>query len=193
MGPNQVPVGYPVVSDLAGSLGTAASVRFNGNPAYVLDQSSQAACQGDDPGSGKGVKSGTVNGEVKPTKGSGSVRIGGKAVIRDGDPCSMQGGNCEGIYVVQPAPSGTIEGGRTGASASPPLGPETPEESRYFRQWLDQARGRVRQAARQPWDGPAGFGAGLLPEAAATAGLPAQILIGLGGEGLARGGRRLGE
>lgn len=103
MGSSVVPVPYPVTQELSNSTGTVANVRFNGDPAYVLDQSSQPKCQGDAAGDKKGVKSGTVSGEVKPTQGSGTVKISGKPVIRDGDPCTMNGGNCPGIYACHPA------------------------------------------------------------------------------------------
>jgi len=67
---NKTPVGaatpplpYPVFQDLSNSTGIVPSVRFNGDPAYVLDQTTQPSCKGDDPGTAGGVKSGTVNGE----------------------------------------------------------------------------------------------------------------------------------
>ena len=51
---NKTPVGsatpplpYPVSQDLSGSAGTVASVRLNGDPAYVLGQSTQPSCVGD--------------------------------------------------------------------------------------------------------------------------------------------------
>ncbi|MET3140276.1 hypothetical protein AAKU61_004665, partial [Undibacterium sp. GrIS 1.2] len=79
---NKTPVGsatpplpYPTIQDLSNSLSVVASVKFNGNPAYVLNQSTQPKGKGDEPGVAKGVKSGTVTGEVKPVKGSSTVRV----------------------------------------------------------------------------------------------------------------------
>jgi hypothetical protein len=85
---------------------TTASVRFNGKQVLVLDCSKQPGCTGDDPGTGKGVKSGTVNGEVKPTAASSTVRCEGKQVVRVNDANTMNGGNNPGIYVTTQQPSG---------------------------------------------------------------------------------------
>ena len=128
VGSSTPPLPYPVTEDLSSSVGIVPNVRFNGDPAYVLSQSTQPSCVGDAAGSCKGVKSGTVSGEVKPVRGSSTVRISGKPVIREGDPCTLNGGNCPGIYVTQPAPSGSIAGGQPSASTNPPVKPETPKE-----------------------------------------------------------------
>ncbi|CAB3727514.1 PAAR-like domain-containing protein [Trinickia soli] len=132
VGGSTPPLPYPVTEDLSSSVGIVPNVRFNGDPAYVLSQSTQPSCIGDAAGSCKGVKSGTVSGEVKPVRGSSTVRISGKPVIREGDPCTLNGGNCPGIYVTQPAPSGSIAGGQPSASTNPPVKPETPKEEGWW-------------------------------------------------------------
>ena len=132
VGGSTPPLPYPVTEDLSSSVGIVPNVRFNGDPAYVLSQSTQPSCVGDAAGSCKGVKSGTVSGEVKPVRGSSTVRISGKPVIREGDPCTLNGGNCPGIYVTQPAPSGSIAGGQPSASTNPPVKPETPKEEGWW-------------------------------------------------------------
>lgn len=132
VGSSTPPLPYPVTEDLSSSVGIVPNVRFNGDPAYVLGQSTQPSCVGDAAGSCKGVKSGTVSGEVKPVRGSSTVRISGKPVIREGDPCTLNGGNCPGIYVTQPAPSGPIAGGQPSASTNPPVKPETPKEEGWW-------------------------------------------------------------
>ena len=101
IGPCMVPIAYPTVQDLTNSIGTAKTVNFNGCPAYLLDGSTQTSCRGDAAGTGKGVRSGTVSGEVKPTQGSKTVRIEGKRVVRAGDSCTMNGGNNPGVYVTK--------------------------------------------------------------------------------------------
>ena len=73
VGNSTPPLPYPTVADLSNSVDIVKSVRFNGNPAYVLSQTTQPSCKGDDPGVCKGAKSGTLNGEVKPVKGSTTV------------------------------------------------------------------------------------------------------------------------
>jgi len=121
MGGSTPPVPYQIVADLGGSTGVVPSVRFNGKPAYVLDQSVVPTCTGDEPGTANGVKSGTVGGEVKPTKGSSTVRAGGHAIIRDGDPCTMNNGNCTGTYVTAPSAGSSINAsGNVVGDANPP-------------------------------------------------------------------------
>jgi len=132
VGSSTPPLPYPVVQDLSSSVGTVSTVRFNGDPAYVLDQSTQPHCTGDAAGSLKGVKSGTVSGEVTPVKGASSVRVGKKPIIRVGDPCTMNGGNCPGIYVTEPTPGAAIDGGMPSASGNPPVAPDAAEEEGWW-------------------------------------------------------------
>ncbi len=132
VGSSTPPLPYPVSQDLSDSVGVVPNVRFNGDPAYILSQSTQPSCVGDAAGTCKGVKSGTVSGEVKPVSGSSTVRITGKHVIREGDPCTLNGGNCPGIYVTQPAPGGSISGGMPRAGSNPPATPETPQEQGWW-------------------------------------------------------------
>ncbi|MBC8017396.1 MAG: DUF4150 domain-containing protein [Verrucomicrobia bacterium] len=105
MGNSTPPVPYPVYHDLANSTGTVSNVNFNGDPVYVLNQTTQSKCVGDNPGTAKGVKSGTVNGEIKPTSSSRSVNVGKKPLVRERDKCTLNSGNCPGIYVTEPAPA----------------------------------------------------------------------------------------
>ena len=100
-----VAAAYPTVQDLSNSVNVAAAVKFNGCPAYLLDSSTQPNCTGDEAGSGGGVRSGTVNGEVKPVNGCTNVRVERKLVVREGDACTMNGGNNPGVYVAVPATS----------------------------------------------------------------------------------------
>lgn len=104
VGPTMVPIPYPTVQDLSNSVGTARSVTFNGCPVYLLDNSTQPSGKGDERGTGKGVKSGTVTGEIKPVSGSSSVKVEGKQVVREGDACTMNGGNNPGIFVTTQTP-----------------------------------------------------------------------------------------
>ena len=135
---NKTPVGsatpplpYPVTQDLSSSQGTVADVRLNGRPAYVLSQSTQPTCIGDAAGSVGGVKSGTVGGKVEPVKGSGTVHMGGKPAIREGDPCTLNNGNCPGVYVAGPEPP-TGKAGEAKVNANPPVVPQTPAEASWW-------------------------------------------------------------
>ncbi|WP_256975989.1 DUF4150 domain-containing protein [Burkholderia sp. AU28863] len=168
MGSSTPPVPYQVVSDLSGSSGVVPSVRFNGKPAYVLDQSVVPTCTGDEAGSADGVGSGTVGGETKPTKGSTTVRAGGHPVIRDGDPCTMNSGNCTGTYVTAPAPGSSVDAsGNVVGDANPP-----PEKG-----VMHQVGGFFKGAGGAVWDmgkGLVGLGIGaakLSPVSQAAEGL----------------------
>lgn len=91
--------GFTLTRTIDNAVNTVAHTTFSGQPAYVLDQTTQPDCQGDEAGVGGGVKSGTVGKEVKPTSGSSNVFIRGKALVREGDTCMMNNGNVEGTYV----------------------------------------------------------------------------------------------
>lgn len=91
--------GYTLYSFIDNAEATAEHTFFNGQPAYLLDQTTQPKCFGDAAGIGGGVKSGTIGGEVKPTSGSSTIFIEGKALIREGDTCTMNNGNVKGKYV----------------------------------------------------------------------------------------------
>jgi len=99
-----------VTNDLSSSSGTVSSVRFNGSPAFVMNDSTIPSVLGDQPGSLGGIKSGTVGGKVEPTKGSNSVRAGGNWIVRPLDPCTLNSGNTIGIFVMAPLPPVIIPG-----------------------------------------------------------------------------------
>lgn len=151
IGPSMVPIPYPTVQDLSNSVNTARSVRFNGEPAYLLDASTQPRCKGDEAGTGKGIKSGTVSGEVKPVVGSRTVRIEGKNVVREGDACTMNGGNNPGIYVMSP-PKSTAAPKDALATSNPPT-VEKRNNVSWFETWVDQTKANVYEALAHPWEG----------------------------------------
>lgn len=91
--------GFTLIRTIDNAVNTVAHTTFSGQPAYVLDQTTQPDCQGDESGVGGGVKSGTVGKEVKPTSGSSNVFIGGKALVREGDTCTMNNENVVGKYI----------------------------------------------------------------------------------------------
>lgn len=159
VGPAMVPLPYPTTIDLSNSTGVASSVRFNGKQVYTL-ASLQARCKGDEKGSGGGVKSGTVNGEVKPTGASTTVRVEGKRVVRDGDPCTMNGGNNPGIYVTAPPTSGAAPRDAL-ATSNPPVKLETPAEETRFKRWLHHTSDTIKAAIASPGEGLIGAAKGL--------------------------------
>ena len=89
MGASMVPVPYPIVGNLADSLQVITTVKFNGDPAYVLSDSMVPTVTGNEPGTGGGMKSGVNKGKVRATGSSTSVRVAGKYVVRDGDEAEM--------------------------------------------------------------------------------------------------------
>jgi hypothetical protein len=110
IGPVQVPVPYQVLIDLSQATATAPSVNFNGQPAFLLDQSKMQRCMGDEQGTSGGIRSGTTSQEVKAFSGSDSVMVDGKSIVRDGDPCTLNKGNCLGKFIAGSAPTPAPEG-----------------------------------------------------------------------------------
>jgi uncharacterized Zn-binding protein involved in type VI secretion len=131
VGKKKMPLPYPVTADLSNSIDTAKHTRFNGDPVYTLNQTTQPTCKGDERGSRKGIRSGTVNGEVKPTEGDTRFRVEGKQVVREGDFNTMNGGNTQGMYVNENAPSMGISDGAPDGDTNPPVELETPEEEKW--------------------------------------------------------------
>ena len=169
VGPSMVPIPYPTVQDLGNSIDTAKTVRFNGKPAYLLDLTTQGRCTGDEPGTGKGVRSGTVSGEVKPVAGSRTVRIEGKHVVRDGDPCTMNGGNNPGVYVACVPPTANVKPALPVTSSSQPAHPGERNYSSEVIEALRQAGANVGNAIASPLEGVKGALKGLvntIPETA---------------------------
>jgi hypothetical protein len=159
-GSAMVPVAYTTTQDLSNSTGVAKAVRFNGDPAYLLDSSKQASCKGDDQGTGGGIRSGTVNGEVKPVNGSNTVKVEGKLVVRQGDPCTMNGGNNPGIYTTVQTPGGAAPVDAI-ATSNPPVKLDTPQEKSVFKKWLAKAEEELRAAIEHPVEGAKGAAKGL--------------------------------
>jgi hypothetical protein len=134
VGSSTPPIPYQVMADLGQSAKTVPSVRFNGDPCLVLDQSIVPKCTGDEPGTAKGVKSGTVAEKVEPTSASSTVRAGRKKVVRHLDTCTLNSGNCTGIYTAQPAPGGTVGTGGRPTGANPTARLDTANELQAARE-----------------------------------------------------------
>ena len=93
-------IGLVVYQTMDNAVNTAKHTTFNGQPVYLLAKTTQPTCQGDATGRGGGVRSGTIGKEVKPTGGSSTIFVEGKALVRQGDTCTMNNGNTTGSYVV---------------------------------------------------------------------------------------------
>ncbi len=91
MGPSTPPVPYPVIAELSEAVKVVPSVRVNGQPVVVLNQSLIPRTKGDEAGKAKGIKSGTVEGKCYPQEHSNTVRAGKKQILRHGDKFWMNG------------------------------------------------------------------------------------------------------
>lgn len=91
MGSSVPPVPYPVVAKLDSTTQPAGTVRANAHPLVLFDASYTPATLGDQAGTAKGVKSGTVGAQCWPKQRSSTVRVEGKRVIRHDDQFWMNG------------------------------------------------------------------------------------------------------
>ncbi len=127
MGPATPPVPYPVTASLGDAVLVVPSVKANGHPVLVLDQSFVPATKGDKPGVAKGVKSGTVGDICEPLEHSTTFRVGGRSVLRHFDTFWMNARNTIGIIIGQP-PAASI----MAKDADPDIKPETAEEQTFM-------------------------------------------------------------
>jgi len=91
IGPSTPPVPYPVIAELSEAVKVVPSVRVNGMPLVVLDQSFVPTTKGDMAGVANGIKSGTVGGKCCPKEHSKTVRAGKRQILRHGDKFWMNG------------------------------------------------------------------------------------------------------
>ncbi|WP_114192130.1 DUF4150 domain-containing protein [Edaphovirga cremea] len=90
-GSSTPPIPYPVVAYLGNAVQVVPSVKANGNPLVVFNQSSIPTTVGDEPGVAKGIQSGTVGGKCYPKTHSSTVRAGKKPILRHDDEFWMNG------------------------------------------------------------------------------------------------------
>jgi hypothetical protein len=91
MGKSKPPVPYPVVARLQQAVAEVPTVRANGEPMVVFNHSYIPQTLGDEPGSAKGVKSGTVGANCYPIDHSASVRLANHYILRHDDQFWMNG------------------------------------------------------------------------------------------------------
>ncbi|HCQ0477227.1 TPA: DUF4150 domain-containing protein [Escherichia coli] len=130
-GDSTPPVPYPVTANMAEAVMVVQSVKLNGCPAVVLNQSTIPQTKGDAAGAAKGVSSGTVGDVCEPLDHSETVFFGGKPILRHHDEFWMNSRNTIGLIVGQPPPAGV-----PAEEADPPDEPETEEEEEKS-SWLD--------------------------------------------------------
>lgn len=100
-----VPIPYPNLGQLSdaekvsdGSTGTG-KVQVAGHCVILASTSDVPQTTGDEAGSTGGITSGVIKGKVEFTKGSSTVQIHGKAVVRMLDPTKQNNGNAIGIVL----------------------------------------------------------------------------------------------
>ncbi|HCB3588297.1 PAAR-like domain-containing protein [Citrobacter koseri] len=131
-GDSTPPVPYPVTANMGAAVMVVSSVKLNGCPAVVLDQSKIPQTIGDTPGAAKGVSSGTVGDVCEPLDHSQTVRFGGKPMLRHNDEFWMNSRNTVGLIVGMPPVAGV-----SADDADPDDEPETEEEEKEGGGWLD--------------------------------------------------------
>ena len=139
MGPNMVPVPYPILGKFDTVIRQKVTVRMTGL-ATITRGSRITMVTGDEAGVGGGVVSGKNLGYCKPIRYSTTVRVQGEEVVYNTSQMEM---NCNGpdgtgntignvVYIkaesfVSVTPSGEIEG-----DTNPPVEPETQEEKSWW-------------------------------------------------------------
>jgi Domain of unknown function (DUF4150) len=91
MGSSTPPVPYPVTALLTDCIQAVESVKANGHPVVVYDQTKVSKTLGDMAGVATGVKSSTVGALCWPLKYSKTVKAGKRNLVRDGDKFGMNG------------------------------------------------------------------------------------------------------
>ncbi|QBF33644.1 DUF4150 domain-containing protein [Thalassococcus sp. S3] len=81
MGSSMVPVPYMIISKLSASTDTIPSTTFGGLEAFTM-KSRTSTVEGDEAGTGGGVKSGTNLGWCRPISNKTTVFVEGKEVIQ---------------------------------------------------------------------------------------------------------------
>lgn len=146
MGSATPPIPYSITAIPGEDAGTTPTVRMTGQKAFVM-RSNTTCVHGDEPGTAKGVKSGTVGDIAEPIDHSTSVRAEGSCIIRHGDKFYMNSRNTQGEAIWCEDMSTNDGGAKTAPPPSsdapdPPITPETPEEQ----SWLDRQLAKVGEA-----------------------------------------------
>lgn len=95
VGSSMVPIPYSITAKQGDDANTVATVRMTSKRAHNMD-SLVTKCTGDQPGTGTGIKSGTVGSVCHPKTHSSNVRIRGAWAVRDADMWDMNNRNTVG-------------------------------------------------------------------------------------------------
>lgn len=89
IGPNVVPVPYPISHSMAAAKQCSPNVFVNDAPAFLHAESVADAAKGDEPGAKGGVVTGVVGKVSHSIDHSPSVYVNGKPIVRTGDRAWM--------------------------------------------------------------------------------------------------------
>ena len=108
VGSSMVPIPYSITAVQGDDANTVATVRMTKKRAHNM-ASLVTKCTGDQPGTGTGIKSGTVGSVCHPKTHSDNVRIRGKWAVRHNDMWDMNNRNTVGklVFVKPRAPKHT--------------------------------------------------------------------------------------
>ncbi len=98
-GPSMVPMPYPNIAQLSSADPVATNVKAGGK-AVILKTSKISSSTGGEAGTGKGVPSGTQNGECTFETSSNTVKANGKGIVRQFDTTKQNGGNAMGQVMI---------------------------------------------------------------------------------------------
>ena len=79
--PNNIPIPYTIVAKLDQALSVSPNVKYQGRYVVLVDESSIEKVQGDEAGTGGGIRSSCNQGEVKFIEGACRVRANGKKIV----------------------------------------------------------------------------------------------------------------
>jgi len=98
IGSSTPPIPYQITGRLGDDANTSQNVFLTGLKAFKFD-SVVTNVKGDEPGSAKGIKSGTVGDIAEPKTASTVVRVNGQWLVRDGDTFWMNKRNTVGELI----------------------------------------------------------------------------------------------
>jgi len=142
------PLPYLVSIDLGGSAGVSGNVNFNGNPAFLYGQSDTRTVEGDEPGTGTGVLSGTVGEKCEPVTHSPTVRINQKQLVRENDLFWMNNRNTLGKLTTRENGSAAqiTDDASIAGDTAPDLWDDLEAQLEKGRAWAEQQRRDFKKA-----------------------------------------------
>jgi hypothetical protein len=96
MGPTMVPIPYVIIGEFSDATGVSPNITSNGEPVVMHASTVIPSVRGDEPGTGKGIKSGTVGGRVQAMEKSSTLSFNGERAVRVGDLVYMNDKNTIG-------------------------------------------------------------------------------------------------